>query len=82
MLKVASWIRACDQAAFERAFVDSPEVKLENARLGSIDLAVMGGLLLRGGEDISAGFLRQSAIDPALIIDADPLRDDGEFEGL
>jgi putative glutamine amidotransferase len=82
MLKVASWIRACDQASFERAFADFPEVKLENARLGPIDLAVIDGLLLSGGEDISANFLRQATIDPILIIDADPLRDEWEFEAL
>jgi gamma-glutamyl-gamma-aminobutyrate hydrolase PuuD len=82
MLKVASWIRACDQASFERVFTDFPEVKLENARLGPIDLEVMDGLLLSGGEDISADFLRQSVIDQAVIIDADPLRDGWEFEAL
>ncbi|HUN58521.1 MAG TPA: gamma-glutamyl-gamma-aminobutyrate hydrolase family protein [Candidatus Binataceae bacterium] len=82
MLKVASWIRACDQASFERAFADFHEIELENARLGPIDLTAADGLLLSGGEDISASFLHQPAIDPALIIDADPLRDEWEFEAL
>ena len=82
MLKVASWIRACDQASFERAFADFPELKLENARLEPIDLTMVDGLLLSGGEDISANFLRQAALDPAMIIDADPLRDEWEFEAL
>jgi putative glutamine amidotransferase len=82
MLKIASWIRACDQAPFERAFGSFPEVELGNARLGPIDLTVMDGLLLSGGEDISAAFLRQPSIDPALIIDADPIRDQWEFEAL
>jgi putative glutamine amidotransferase len=82
IFKVASWIRACDQASFERTFADFPEVKLENARLGPIDLAVIDGLLLTGGEDISANFLRQTTIDPALIIDADPPRDEWEFDAL
>jgi putative glutamine amidotransferase len=82
IFKVASWIRACDQAAFERAFLDFPELKLENARQEPVDLAIVDGLLLSGGEDISANFLRQATIDTAFIVDADPLRDEWEFEAL
>ena len=43
---------------------------------------LMDGLLLSGGDDISAEFLCQPSIDPALIIDPDPLRDQWEFAAL
>ena len=50
--------------------------------MGPIDLTVVDGLLLSGGEDISASFLRQQLSDPGLIIDAEPARDRWEFEAL
>jgi len=82
MLKIASWIRASDHLLFDRIFNDFPEVEVQNARLRAVDLDEIDALLLTGGEDISAAFLRQPVPDPSLIIDAEPLRDQWEFEAL
>lgn len=82
MLKIASWIRECDQITFERVFNGFPEVEVQNARLREVNLETMDALLLTGGEDISAGFLRQPVGDLSVIVDAEPLRDRWEFEAL
>ena len=42
----------------------------------------MSGLLLTGGPDISAEFLRQPVPDPSVILDAEPARDAWEFEAI
>lgn len=59
MLKIASWIRERDQVPFAKVFAEFPQVNLYNARVMPIDLAAMDGLLLSGGDDISAEFLCQ-----------------------
>lgn len=82
MLKIASWIRERDEIAFANVLAEFPQVELLNARIMPADVAAMDGLLLSGGDDISAGFLCQPAVDPALIIDPDPLRDQWEFAVL
>lgn len=82
MLKIASWIRERDQMSFAKVLAEFPQAELCNARVTIVDLANMDGLLLSGGDDISADFLRQPSIDPALIIDPDPARDNWEFTAL
>jgi putative glutamine amidotransferase len=82
MLKIASWIRGRDQAPFAKVLGEFPQVEPLNARIAPVDLAAVDGLLLSGGDDISADFLRQPSIDPALIIDPDPARDQWEFAAL
>jgi putative glutamine amidotransferase len=78
MSKVISWIREVDEENFSRSFADLG-VELINARTQPAEAAFANGLLLTGGPDISAEFLRQSIPDLSLIEDAEPERDRWEF---
>lgn len=80
MPTVASWIRECDDQNFRRFFEARAELGLVNARVEHVDLSGMDALLLTGGEDISAGYLRQPVPDPSIIEDPMPHRDAWEFE--
>jgi len=82
MPQLASWIRESDQENFSRFLDRSPEITLHNARVEPVDLQEIDGLLVTGGPDISAEFLAQTPIDPALIHDPEPLRDAWEFEAI
>jgi len=82
MATVLSWIRECDDRNFRRFFEAHPEVTLLNARVGPVDTARMDGLLLTGGNDIAAEFLRQTIPDPSLISEPHPERDAWEFQAL
>lgn len=82
MPAIASWIREKDEPLFARFLVAHPALILENARTAPVELAGMRGLLLTGGPDVSARFLRQPVPDPALIIDAEPARDEWEFAAV
>ncbi len=80
MLKVASWIRPKDVPPFQRAFAAHPEVEFWNAAERAVPLEEMDGLLLTGGPDVSAEFLRQEIPDPSVLdTDVDPVRDAWEF---
>lgn len=81
MANVASWVREKDEPLFQR-FFDKYGVKLFNARRGAVDWTEMDGLLITGGEDISAPYLRQEIPDPSLIEDPVPERDLWEFQTL
>ncbi len=81
MKSVATWIRECDEAPFARVFSAYPGLRLWNARTEKVPEEI-SGLLLTGGSDISAEFLRQPVPDPKLIEDADPARDAWEFPAL
>jgi putative glutamine amidotransferase len=76
---IATWIRECDEANFERAFRHYPEVRLYNARTNPVPWEQIQGLVLTGGSDISEAFLRQPCPDSSLIEDPDPLRDQWDF---
>ena len=78
---VATWIRECDQAAFDRTLQPYADIRFWNARIEKVP-AEIAGLLLTGGEDISCEFLRQPVPDPGLIQDANPMRDAWEFPAL
>jgi putative glutamine amidotransferase len=78
---VATWIRECDAAPFERVFRSYPDVRIWNGRIETVPDEI-DGVLLTGGEDISAKFLRQPVPDPSLIEDADPARDVWELDLL
>jgi len=78
---IATWIREVDGAPFERVFSAYPDLRLWNARVESVP-AEIDGLLLTGGEDISAAYLHQPVPDPHLIETPDPARDAWEFELL
>ena len=81
MKQIATWIRECDAAPFERVFQSYSGVRFWNARVEQVPERVEG-LLLTGGSDISAEFLRQPVPDPRLIEDADAARDAWEFAAL
>jgi putative glutamine amidotransferase len=81
MLAVASWIRAKDEALFARIF--EPEgLLLRNARTEEVPPEGWQGLLLTGGTDISAAFLRQEIDAPEKIRSPNPKRDEWEFAAL
>lgn len=76
---LATWIRPKDEPRFAPWFAGRPELTVQNARIAPTDVALADGLLLTGGPDISAEFLCQPVPDPALIEDAEPLRDRWEM---
>jgi len=76
--QIATWIRECDEAPFDRVFRSHPDVRFWNARTEAVPEHVHG-LLLTGGTDISREFLRQPVPDLRLIEDPDPARDAWEF---
>lgn len=90
MPTLATWIRAVDEPAFARWFAARPEIEVLNARLSENAVVEAGdalppgatGLLLTGGPDIAAEFLRQPVSDPSVIEDPDPARDHWEFAAL
>ena len=85
MRHVLSWIREKDEEMFASFFAPHPGLALENARRKQGDLDAMDGLLLTGGADICAAYLRQpvSQADLALIQeDAEADRDGFEFAAV
>jgi len=84
MLRIATWIRAKDVPWFGRSFAPHPEVTLLDGRTGEIgpELPGIAALLITGGEDIAAGYLRQPIPDPSPILDPVPERDAWEFAAL
>jgi putative glutamine amidotransferase len=80
MPSIATWIRQCDEHWFTLIFSRYPHLTVHNARLHPVDLSQMDGLMLTGGGDISASFLRQAIADPTLIVDTDCARDEWEFK--
>jgi putative glutamine amidotransferase len=82
MANIASWVRECDDGHFRRFFDMRQDVKLCNARTEDVDVKSMDGLLITGGEDISAPFLKQEIADSSLIKEPQPERDAWEFEAL
>lgn len=68
-----------DDPRFAPWFAGRPDLTVLNARTRAVDVATADGLLLTGGPDISAGFLRQPVPDAALIEDAEPERDRWEM---
>jgi putative glutamine amidotransferase len=82
MLHLASWIREKDDALFGQFLAPYPDIQLDNARLGPVDLDAMDGLMLTGGPDVSAPFHPEPPARPELIEDAEPERDAWEFAAL
>lgn len=83
MPKIASWIREKDQDYFSRFLKPHPGLEFINARIVTdADAAEADGLLLTGGPDISAKYLRQANPDESLIENPDPERDAWEFSAL
>ena len=82
MPSIATWIRQCDDHWFTLIFSRYPDLKVHNARSHPVDLGRMDALLLTGGGDISASFLRQTIAQPSLIVDTDRERDEWEFKAV
>src|SRR5215217_6745289 len=83
MPNLATWIRQKDAKSFRTIFAKHPEIKVWNARTRNVPLDDMDGLLLSGGSDISAEFLRQDVPDPSVLDGQnDPERDRWEFQAV
>ncbi len=79
MPRLASWIRPTDEPFFHPFLAPRPEIEVWNAAQKPGALAEMDGLLLTGGNDISAEFLRQPIPDPSVLEAGDRPRDEWEF---
>jgi putative glutamine amidotransferase len=80
MVKIATWIRQCDEHWFARVFAGHRDIAIHNARLHpDVALSDNDALMLTGGGDISPSFLRQPIDTPSLIVDTDLARDQWEF---
>jgi putative glutamine amidotransferase len=75
---IATWIRECDAAPFDRVFDAHPGLRIWNARTEVVPEPIHG-LLLTGGSDISREFLRQPVPDFRQIKEPDAARDAWEF---
>lgn len=79
MPNLASWIRPKDERWFRPIFATHPAIKVWNAQQHSVELAKMDALLLTGGNDIGARFLRQPVPDPSVLEEPDLVRDEWEI---
>jgi putative glutamine amidotransferase len=75
---IATWIDANAWPFFEKVFAEYPDVLLWNARTGMVP-EHPHGLLLSGGYDVGADYLRQPVPDPGLVQHPIPERDAWEF---
>lgn len=82
MLHLATWLRECDEAPFERFFLRRPDLQVGNARRHSIDLEAVGGVLISGGPDVSAEFHPDPPSPADLIEEPDPVRDRWDFAAV
>ncbi len=81
MWTIASWIRVKDEPLFE-SIVGPEGFRLRNARVEEVPPEGWQGLLLTGGADLSAPFLRQEIDSPEKIRNPNPRRDEWEFSAL
>jgi putative glutamine amidotransferase len=87
---LASWIRESDEPYFAPWFARRPDLEVRNARVlphGANDrtwnFAELDGLLLTGGPDVSAEFLRHQTVPAdAPIEEPEPARDAWEFAAV
>jgi putative glutamine amidotransferase len=82
MLRLASWIRECDDAWFGKFFSPHPEIAVGNARVGPVDPLSADGLLITGGPDIAAAFHTEPPADLLQIKNPEPERDAWEFAAV
>jgi putative glutamine amidotransferase len=83
MAKLATWLREKDEKWFAPFFAKHPEIEICNARNGNVSVGDANGLLLTGGADIAAEFLKQPVPDLSVIEqDVDPARDRWEFAAV
>jgi putative glutamine amidotransferase len=80
---LATWLRAKDEKWFAPFFARHPEMQIQNALKGAVNMDEAGGLLLTGGSDIAPEFLRQPIPDPSVLDkDVDLARDRWEFDAI
>jgi putative glutamine amidotransferase len=82
MKTIATWIRPVDEALFAAAFAFAPDIRLVNARTTKTDVASADALLLTGGGDIGADYLKQTVPDASLVRGTDAPRDAWEFAAV
>jgi len=83
MSKLAIWLREKDEKWFQPFFTKHSEIEICNARNGQVAIADADGLLLTGGPDIAADFLKQPVPDPSVLDpDVDLVRDRWEFAAV
>lgn len=82
MPNLASWIRRRDEKWFNPFLATRTEITVLNAARGPMLLEEMDALLLTGGNDIAAEYLRQPIPDPSVLEKPDPPRDEWEFAAV
>ena len=83
MPKLATWLREKDEKWFQPFFDKHPEIEICNALERGVAIADIDGLLLTGGSDIAAEFLKQPIPDPSVLeTDVDAVRDRWEFTAV
>ena len=82
MANLASWIRRRDEKWFNPFFEARCEITVSNAARGPVVIEEMDALLLTGGNDIAAEYLRQPVPDPSILEKPDPRRDEWEFAAV
>lgn len=82
MPNLASWIRKRDEELFKPFLSTYPAIKVSNAARVPVALEEMDALLLTGGNDIAAEYLRQPVPDPAILEKPNPRRDAWEFAAV
>lgn len=83
MPKLATWLRPKDEPFFNPIFARYPEVAISNACAGQRELGDTDALLLTGGADVAAQFLKQEVPDPSILEgDVDPVRDEWELGAI
>jgi putative glutamine amidotransferase len=82
MPNLASWIRRRDEKWFKPFLATRPEITVLNAARGPVVLDEMDALLLTGGNDIAAEYLRQPVPNPSILEKAAPQRDEWEFAAV
>jgi len=82
MSNLASWIRPRDEKWFAPILASRSEIAVLNAARSPTSLEEMDALLLTGGRDIAAEYLRQPVPDPTVLEKPDPARDEWEFAAV
>ncbi len=81
MKQIATWIEKDKSKHFDNLFGEA-EYRLVNARTDEVIWSDMAGLLLSGGCDISAEWLKQPVPDATLIKEGNAARDAWDFHAL
>ncbi len=79
---IGTWMRESDLAYFPALFSSHSDIQLIDGRETLIDGNQLDGLLLTGGGDISARFLKQPVPDPSILDSVNETRDEWEFPML